>query len=306
MDKIAIIIVHYDTVLDTDRCLASLAKIKTSGFEWRAFVVDNGSKIEYQLPVAVLRQTELIRSATNLGFTGGNNLGFRYASDEYNPDYFLLLNSDTTVEPDFLTKLYHELKNGPQQLGIVSPLIYFAPHNEFHEKAYTPDQLGKVIWYAGGVIDWPNLATFHQGVDEADRGQFNINQEKNLDFATGCCFLIKRQALEVAGGFDDDYFLYFEDADLSLRVKKSGFKIKLIPESKIWHYNGGSSGGVGSDLQNYYLTRNRLLFYWRHGGLRTKITVLRLTAKFLTSKNKVIKKAAWHFLTRNYGKQIYL
>ena len=305
MDKIAIIIVHYDTVLDTDRCLASLAKIKTSGFEWRAFVVDNGSKIEYQLPPSAIK-TELIHSSTNLGFTGGNNLGFRYANEEYNPDYFLLLNSDTTVAPDFLVKLHHALKTGPQNLGVVSPLIYFAPHNEYHEDAYSPDQIGNIIWYAGGTIDWSNLASFHQGVDEVDRGQFNIYAHTNLDFATGCCFLIKRQALEIAGGFDDDFFLYFEDADLSLRVRESGFNIQLIPTAKIWHYNGGSSGGVGSDLQNYYLTRNRLLFYWRHGRLRTKITVLRLTLQFLGSKNKVIKKAAWHFLTRNYGKQIYL
>ena len=306
MDKIAIIIVHYDTVLDTDRCLVSLSKIKTSeDFDWQVFVVDNGSKIEYKLPTGIGNKVTLLRSATNLGFTGGNNLGFKYAKEEYNPDYFLLLNSDTTVAADFLIKLFDGFKKNERNLGILAPLIYFAPNHEYHSSAYNEEQIGKVIWYARGVVDWPNLSSFHQGVDEADCGQYNFAPPKP-DFVSGCCFLIKRQVLEIVGGFDDKYFLYFEDADLSLRVKKAGYEMKLIPDAYVWHYNGGSSGGVGSDLQNYYLTRNRLLFNWRHGSWKIRLTVLRLTVQFLLNKNKVLRKAAWHFISGNYGKQIYV
>ena len=304
MDKIAIVIVHYDTVLDTDRCLSSLSKIRAEGFDWQVFVVDNGSKVEYKLPSGITKKISLIRSATNLGFTGGNNLGFKYARDEYGPDYFLLLNSDTTVADDFLIKLYEKLKS-KRELGVVMPLIYFAPHHEYHSSAYTDKQIGNVVWYAGGVIDWPNLSSFHQGVDENNRGQFDFVLPKS-DFASGCCFLVKRQVLELVNGFDDDYFLYFEDVDLSLRIKKMGYEFELVPTAYVWHYNGGSSGGVGSDLQNYYLTRNRLLFNWRHGSWKIKLTTLRLTMQFLWSENKILKKAAWHFISGNYGKQIYV
>ena len=109
MDKIAVIIVHYNTNEDTKETLESLAKIDTSGLLVRTFVVDNASKQPLVLPKQ-LKNVQLIRSDTNLGFTGGNNLGLAVASKSFNPEFFLLLNSDTLVKADFLQLLYRELK----------------------------------------------------------------------------------------------------------------------------------------------------------------------------------------------------
>ncbi len=300
MDKIAIIIVHYNTDDDTRECLDSLEEIETDNFKLRTIVVDNASKAHFLLSKKY-KNTELIRSDTNLGFTGGNNLGVRYASEHYNPDFFLLLNSDTLVKKDFLKNLYHCLKSN-DKYGLVSPKIYFAPGKEFHHKSYKQSMRGKIIWFAGGIIDWRNLQTFHLGVDELDRGQFD--QIKNFDYATGCCLLVRREALAVSGIFDDDYFLYYEDTDLSLRLSENGWQLGFCPQAIIWHKNGGSSQGAGSPLQNFYLTRNRLLFFSRHGKPKVKLRAWRLAWHLYFHGSEIEKKAAQKFFLKQFGKEV--
>lgn len=301
MDKIAVIIVHYNTDDDTRACLDSLEQLHSSpDFEVQTVVVDNASKDHFTL-TKKYSHIDLIRSDTNLGFTGGNNLGFRYATEHYNPDYFLLLNSDTLVDPDFLNQLYQCLQGNPR-LGLVSPKIYFAPGCEFHQASYTKAQQGKVIWFAGGVIDWRNLQTCHLGVDEVDRGQFD--HLTTFDYASGCCILVRREALAVAGIFDDDFFLYYEDTDLSLRLRETGWQLGFCPQSLVWHKNGGSSQGAGSPLQNYYLTRNRLLFFYRHGRPVVRWRALRLAWRLYRHGDKVEKKAAFNFFLRKFGKEV--
>ena len=300
MDKIAIIIVSYNTDEDTKACLESLNEIEHQNFDYQVIVVDNASKDNFVLPKKI-KNTELIRSDTNLGFTGGNNLGFRYANQHYNPDYFLLLNSDTLVAPNFLEKLYQCLKDNPK-LGCTSPKIYFAPGKEFHQGSYSKNDLGKVLWFAGGIIDWRNLQTFHLGVDEVDRGQFD--HDLDFDYASGCCLLVRREALAASGIFDDNYFLYYEDTDLSLRLKVNNWQLGFCPASVIWHKNGGSTQGSGSALQNFYLTRNRLLFFSRYGSLATKLRVYRLAWKFFRHGNQAEKKAARNFFLKKFGKEI--
>ncbi|MCL2110340.1 glycosyltransferase family 2 protein [Microgenomates group bacterium] len=307
MDKIATIIVHYNTPEDTNNALESLSKIRTSGFKHQVYLVDNGS-VEVFVPQKKYPELNLvvIRSDTNLGFTGGNNLGFARAREDFSPDFYFLLNSDTLIDRDCLCHLHKHARKNPST-GLISPLIYFAAGKEFHHESYTKKQLGTVVWYAGGTIDWANLSGFHQGVNEVDRGQFMIEKTKELDFATACAVLMRREIYELTGGFDDKFFLYYEDIDLSVRTKRAGYTINFCPEARIWHVNGGSGGGSGSQLQNYYLTRNRLLFFWRHGRKKIKITTLRLAMKYLfNGQNKVTQTAARHFFWGNFGKQVYL
>jgi GT2 family glycosyltransferase len=301
MDKIATIIVHYNTEVDTKETLDSLSLIETEGIEHQVFLVDNASRE----PLALSKNRKgvnLIRSDTNLGFTGGNNLGFAAASKTFNPDYFLLLNSDTTVKPDFLLRLYERIKVNPD-LGLVSPKIYFYPHCEFHRNDYKKSELGKVLWYAGGVIDWRNLQAFHAGVDELDRGQFDSGNAP-MDYATGCCFLVRREVLATTGVFDDQYFLYLEDVDLSYRIKRAGFRLEMEPQAVIWHKNGGSTQGSGSDLQTYYQTRNRLLFFMTYGKWQVQQRVWRLAWRLWRHGSRVEKLAAKDFFTRTFGKRV--
>lgn len=303
----SIIIVHYNTDHDTDECLLSLDEIKTGGKKVAVIVVDNGSQEPYSLPKEVAnrapqaqRQFIVVRSESNLGFTGGNNLGIHFAIEKYNSDAILLLNSDTTVDKDVLVSL-QEFSDEHPTVGIVSPKIYFSPGREYHSTQYTNEDFGKVIWYAGGSIDWQHLISFHRGVDEVDRGHFD--NQFHSDFATGCAMYIQREVLEKVGTFDKRFFLYLEDVDLSVRAKLLGYEIGFSPKSIVYHKNASSGDGVGNSLQNYYQTRNRLLFAFKHGNWYAKLTALRLSFYDLLDGSSAKKTAILHALTQKFGKQ---
>lgn len=296
---VSIIVVNYNSAKDTNECLESLSQV-TSAIPYQIVVVDNGSLESYTLPKKVSKlPLSLIRSDSNLGFTGGNNLGTYYAIENWNSDFLVYLNNDTIVEPDFLDHLVAAASEA--RVGIVCPHIFFYPGNEFHAKSYTPDERGKVFWYAGGFIDWRNLISGHIGVDEVDHGQFD--RETFTEFATGCCMLVKREVIETVRPFDKRYFLYFEDTDLSQRAIEAGFSIQVCPASKIWHKNAGSSDGPGSPLQQYYLTRNRLLFFISHGSLMTRLRTIRLAFRLFLYGSATERRAVWHWLSFRFGKQ---
>lgn len=266
MLHVSIIIVHYSGEEDTFECLRSLQKIKHPNFTSSVIVVDNGSKDGLTIPKSYLpKHTTVLRSDSNLGFTDGNNLGIKEALENNHPDYVLLLNNDTTVEPFFLDKLVKTAEKNTE-VGMVSPQIYFSAGHEFHKGSYAKSDLGNVIWYAGGSIDWANLDAFHRGVDEVDRGQFS--QQTESEFATGCCVLIPKKMIDTMGMLDSKYFLYLEDVDWSVRIHSAGYKLIFCPEAHVWHKNAGSSGGSGSELQQYYQTRNRLFFFSKYAHLR--------------------------------------
>ena len=305
-NHISIIIVNYNTPDETKDCLRSLDNLETWGFDYQVIVVDNGSKVPLKLSSNFLRhhpRVELITSASNLGFTGGNNLGIKHAANTYDSDYFLLLNSDTVVSNNFLKELYLLAKNDPK-IGLISPKIYFHKGYEYHQNSYQPDQLGQVIWYAGGKIDWSNLISFHIGVDEVDRGQFD--EPRETDFATGCCILITREVVERVGTLDNRFFLYSEDVDYSLRVKRAGLKVYYCPSALIYHKIASSTGGVGSQLQQYYQTRNRLLLSFKHGWRRRRLTTVHLALRLLINGSASERKAVLDLIKSNLGKQSYV
>jgi len=303
LDVSIVIVNHSGDQLTTD-CLDSLMAAKSFGGLLHVLVVDNGSPKNYQLPKRFVNNrsidVSLMRSESNLGFTGGNNMGIHAAIERYNSDFVLLLNNDTTVEPYFLFHLLECARLQPSA-GLICPKIYFAKGHEFYPDSYSRTQRGKVLWYAGGSIDWRNLDTFHRGVDEVDVGQFADQQTS--DFATGCCLLIRREVLEKIGFLDKKMYLYYEDADWSQKARPFGYTIGYCDKSIIWHINAGSSNGPGSLMQTYYQTRNRLVFFWRYGSNRARVTVLRLSARLLQSGTKTERLAVWHFLTGKRGKQ---
>ncbi len=298
---VSIIIVDYNSHRDTRECLISLDQIKTKGFKWNVIVIDNGSKEPLVLPPNLVNNNfELIRSSSNLGFTGGNNMGIYHSIEKYNSDYVVLLNNDTVVDTNFLQALFTCIETNPKY-GIVGSKIYFYKGSEFHQNSYKKDQLGEVLWYAGGSIDWQHLSAFHRGVDEVDRGQFD--RQKTSDFATGCSLMIRREVLEKVGTLDKRYFLYLEDVDLSMRARKAGYEIGFCPESKVWHKNAASSGGSGSTIHDYYQTRNRLLFAATHGDWQAWLAAVRLSWRDFFSGNEKKRQGVLHALTNQFGKQ---
>ncbi len=298
MKKVLISLITFNSEKETLACLTSLEQIDKDGISLEIVVVDNASKIHFELPKKhESLPIKIMRVEKNIGFSGGHNMSLRYAL-EHDIDYVVLLNNDTVVEKNFLKGLLKAAEEN--DAGLVSPKIYFSNGSEFHKDRYKKEELGKVIWYAGGTMDWNNIIGKHRGVDEVDRGQYqNI---ESICFATGCCMLIKKDVVEKVGILDERYFLYYEDADYSERVKNAGFSIYYTPESIIWHENAGSAGGSGSILQDYFISRNRLLFGLQYAPYRSRIALLRESFQLLVNGRKWQKNGVIDFYLRKFGR----
>ncbi|MBI3342488.1 glycosyltransferase family 2 protein [Candidatus Curtissbacteria bacterium] len=291
-NKVAIIVLNYKGVADTIACIQSLRKIKKSDIETQVIVVENDSQDGSAEELSQLKDIQLLTNHKNMGFSGGMNVGIKYALSR-GFDAVVILNNDTIVDENFLECLNRTAKDA----DIITPKIYFAPGSEFHKTRYKNGERGKVIWYAGGEIDWQNIIGIHTGVDEVDNGKY---QKREVSLATGCCMYIKSEVLEKIGLFNEKYFLYLEDMDFCVRAQRAGFKIMFEPRSLIWHKNASSAGGSGSSLQDYYITRNRLLFAAKYAKLNTKIALLKHV--FKNSKDTIRRKALMDFLTFRFGR----
>jgi hypothetical protein len=288
MKKIFIIIVNYNGEKDTKECLQSLSLIRVHDFNFSVVLVDNGSVDFNSEDLNYKGDMHVIKNDKNFGFVKANNQGVKYAL-ENGADYICLLNNDTTVSPDFLTELIETFAND-EQVGIISPKIYFSAGREYHERRYKTEDLGKVIWYAGGLFDWENIYGSHRGVDEVDAGQYDKMQI--TDFATGCCFLIKKEVVEKIGLLNEKYFAYLEDVDYCVRAKRAGYKVYYQPRAVIWHKNASSSGGPGSKLHFFLQERNRLIFGLNHAAPNVKLYLLLKLMRYLFSNNYKIALSA--------------
>jgi GT2 family glycosyltransferase len=299
MKKVVIVTVNYNTEKDTNNLLKSLEKVEKKDFELQIIIVDNGSKTEFQLDHHQKKDNiTILRLNKNTGFASGYNLGIKEAL-KTNADYIMVINNDTKVYSDMLKNLLQVLESDAG-IGVAVPKIYFAKGHEFHKDRYSPDELGKVIWYAGGYTDWDNVKSVHRGVDEVDHGQYD--KVEPTDFATGCCMFFKREVLEKVGLFDERYFLYFEDADLIERIKKAGYKIYFVPTAILIHINAASSGGAGNPLQDYFITRNQMLFGMTYAPFRTKLALINQSLRLLIIGRPMQKLAVKDFYLRKFGK----
>jgi len=239
MPTVFVIIVHLNGKTLLAECLNSLRKVDYPPYE--VIVVDNGSSDgSRDFLRASYPGVKLIENATNLGFGGGNNLGIRYALGK-NPDYLLLLNNDTLVDPSFLRELIAVAEEDPK-IGIAGPKIYY-------------DARPEKIWFAGGAVNLFAGLIRHRGIRKMDRGQYDEIEE--VDYITGCCLLIKREVITHLGTFDPIYDpAYYEDVDLCLRAKSAGYRVVFVPRAKVWHKISASGGGEYSSFKIYLKTRN--------------------------------------------------
>lgn len=295
--KIAIVTVDYNEHEHTFELLDSLSLINKIG-EVLTIVVDNGSKVPLLLKkVEAYKNTILLPTGINLGFAGGYNRGMKYAMS-WGADFVFVLNNDTLVrDQDILAKLL-EVFSDNKNAGIVSPKIYFAPGFEFHKDRYQKKDIGRVLWYAGGSINWKNVYSEHRGLDEVDRGQYDMIEKTG--FISGCSFMIKREALLRAGYFDERFFAYFEDTDLIARLMKAGFEPWYCGQANIYH-KVSQTAGIGSAFTDYLLTRNRLYLGFRYVGFKTKLALIREAIKQLVCGRPAQKKGIIDFVLRRFG-----
>lgn len=307
MKKVFLIILNWNREEMTVRCLESIVQSSSAKsadkVQTEIVVVDNGStnqsieKIKNKISKTQIKNIKIIENKENLGYAEGNNVGIRYALKN-GADYVCLLNNDTRVSSDFLIQLI-KVAESNREIGIVGGKIYFEKGYEFHKDRYKPAELGKVIWYAGGIVDWKNVYASHRGVDEVDKGQYKKVEE--TEYINGCLMLVKREVFEKIGLLDSRYFAYYEENDFCQRAKRAGYKLVYTPKSVIWHLNAGSSA-PGSSLHDYFLTRNRLLFGLKWAPLRSKIALIKESIKLLFKGRKWQKRGVRDFYLGRFGK----
>ncbi len=259
MKKVGVVILNYKVADQAISCLKSVLKSDYQNFE--VVVVDNNSGDNLQEQMSQFPAVEFIQTGDNLGYSGGNNVGIKRVLEK-GVDLVWVLNPDTTVLENTLSVMVDSLIK--DQVGVLGPKIYFKD--------------SKVIWYAGGQLDLANVLGGHRGVDQTDNGEFD--QAGETDYVTGASMLVDRAVYEKIGFFDDRYFLYYEDSDFCYRAKLAGFKIFYQPKAVVYHANAQSTG-LGSPRQDYYITRNRLLFGSKFLSLRTRFALVREAIKHL-------------------------
>lgn len=236
-----VILVNWNGKKVTLECLDSLANVSYKNV--KVIVIDNASS---DGSVAAIREAHseviVLEQARNLRFAGGNNAGIQYAL-EHGTELVCLLNNDTTVDREFLTHLVSRMQSD-KKIGMAAPKIYY--HDE-------PNR----IWFAGGSISMWTGTMKHIGIREEDHGQHDASKE--IDYATGCCILTRREVIEKVGVLDESFFMYTEDADWSMRVRRAGYSIVYEPRAKVWHKLSIASGGHLSPFK----MKNKLISNYR-------------------------------------------
>jgi GT2 family glycosyltransferase len=240
---VSIVTVNFNGSEDTLELIESLTKISYPNIE--IIVVDNHSEndnpylIKERFPSIVLYVSNV-----NMGFAGGNNLGIMRARGEY----VLLLNNDTIVDKGFLEPLVSKMQSDPT-IGCVSSKLRF-----YYDRS--------VIQFAGYTqIDHRTMRSFAIGYREKDNGQYNV--DKQTPYAHGAAMMVSMKVIREIGIMSYIFFLYYEEADWSYRIKNAGYTIWYVHNSLVYHKESISVGKL-SESKVYYQNRNRLVFMRRN------------------------------------------
>ena len=276
---LSVVIVTYNNQKTITSCLKSVIAENPQ----QVIVVDNASSDKtLNLVSEKFPSVDLIKNTSNLGYAKGNNIGIS-AALIHNPDYVLVLNPDTTLKPSVISKLVN-CATSLNNEGVFGPKILNSQDK---------------IWSIGGDLDKKRYSAKLIGLNTQDT---NTKQTNECDFISGTCMLLPKKMLDTSIRFFEPYFLYYEDADFCMRAKQAGFKILYVPKAVVYHKNAQSTG-LGSPLQDYFITRNRMLFAFKFLAIRTKFAILREGIKNIF--NSVRRLAFFDFITGNFGQGSY-
>ena len=240
---LSIITINYNGLKDTCELIDTLPlndKIIEVIVVDNASTQDEATEIERRYP-----QVKVIRNDKNLGFAGGNNLGIQAAHGKY---LFFINNDAILPQPSALSLLITRLESS-DQIGMVCPKIRFTWGKQLIQYAgYTP--LSKIT-----------LRNKSIGFGEQDNGQYDTPHP--TPYAHGAAMMVKREVIEQVGMMPECYFLYYEELDWSMMIRRTGYEIWYEPACTVFHKESQTTGQQ-SPLKTYYIIRNRLLFAQRN------------------------------------------
>lgn len=247
MPELSVILVSFNDWIHLEKCLQSLLAVAPEK-NLEVVVVDNNSSdgspglVKDRFP-----EVKLIRNEKNLGFAKACNLGIQASAGEF----ILFLNNDTIVNVQVLSVLLEKIRENPL-IGAVGPALLSG------QKTYQVS-FGKKVDFFSEFIQ---------------KGFFNLYNAKKLrsdskardvGWLSAACLLARRKALEEAGCFDENYFLYFEDIDLCYKIKQSGWILRFLPQAHIIHFGGTSTSAVKISSR-YHYRKSQIYFYRKHNS----------------------------------------
>jgi GT2 family glycosyltransferase len=240
--ELSIIIVNYNTKVLLKNCLDSIIS-HTKNVNYEIIVVDNASTDgSLDMIKELYPQIALQCNKENVGFSRANNLGYRMSSG----DYLLFLNSDTLVRNDAILTMMTYIKDNPD-IGIVGPKVV-GPENH-PSRSYMRFLDVKSLFLGTKYLSWfIDTEKYRLHYDHYD-----YSSTQSVPWLSGACLMTSRHVFQEAGCFDEHYFLYLEDMDLCMQVKKNGYSNVYLPSAEIVHLFGGSSEPKKSELKKIYL-----------------------------------------------------
>ena len=234
------IVVNYNGDTFLDACLIALNNVRLKPRD--VIVVDNASTDDSLLELNGFPWANVLAQRENLGYAGGANVGLAAVET----DYAVILNPDVELDPDFGRALIEAFDANPR-LGAAGALLLY------------PD--GKTVQHAGGTLSRPLLYTDHRGRGEPLSPEFEVATP--IDFATGAALCLRMSAIREIGGFDEQFTpAFYEDVDLSARLKTAGWEVRFLPNLRGLHYEGVTL--QQSPAYFAHIHRNRLRYALKH------------------------------------------
>ena len=264
-NKISIIIVSFNTKHLIDRCFESV-KNSVGNLDYEIIVVDNMSKDgSYDYIREKYPEVKLIQSGGNIGFAAANNLGYKSAEGEY----IILLNSDAFMVEDGLKKAAEKMEKD-KTIGLAGVKL-IGEKGEWQPSARSfPGIFTEFVTISGLSNKYPKSKLF----GKVDMTYCDQNRDIFCDWVPGAFSIIRREAIEKAGFFDERFFLYYEEVDLCKRIKEAGYKIVYWSDIKVIHIGGGSTSVFSEKLvsksgmqMTLWRLQSQYLYYRKNYGL---------------------------------------
>lgn len=257
MSVAKIVILNWNGVDHLRRFLPSV--VAAAPPEVEVVVADNGSTDDsVALLTAEFPTVRVVRLDCNYGFAGGYNR----ALEQVEADYYILLNSDVETPAGWLEPLLDTLDRNPD-VAVVSPKLISSENRRMFEYAGA----------AGGYIDllgYPFCRGRILRAVEEDRGQYD--DARDLFWVSGAAFCCRAGVFRALGGFDDDFFAHMEEIDLCWRMQLAGYRVRVVPQSRVYHLGGGTLT-TDSPTKVFYNHRNNLAMLYKCSSSVQRVTV---------------------------------
>lgn len=271
MIDVSICIVTYNSQDFIEACINSI-KEKTASVKYEILVIDNNSNDSTISKIEKLSDIKLIKNTSNLGFARAANI----ISKEAKGKYILFLNPDTILKNNAIEELFQTAENNTDSVLFGGKIL---------------NAENKYVYSFGYLPTLKNLILINsQKTNYIKQQKVNINKEQNTEIITGCCFLIRKDIFHLLDGFDEEFFMYYEEIDFCQRLKNNNYKVLYTPKAHIIHYISKSRESMEQTyIYNFYSSYVycKKHFFGNKNNLLLKFAFV--TLLFLNGNKKIIR-----------------